>query len=115
MKINASQRLLATSDLNPKQIIMSTVLHHLKQHKLKADFADDSKDMVIVRGSIAAVLMGLSGLGWSHDKEEDVVGGLYCSGVAVTVQAQQPLRVMQTSVERVIICLMTSPPTTQQG
>lgn len=113
MKINASARLLATSGLNPKQIQMATVLYHLKQHKLKGDFADDDKDTIVVRGSISEVLMGLSALGWSHGKEEEVVGGLYCSGVSVLVQAQQPLKIMQTSIDRVTIWLATAPLTTQ--
>jgi len=117
MKIatNAGARLLATSKLNPKQIQMATVLYHMKQHKLKAEFTDDDKDMVVVRSNMAQVLMALSGLGWGHEDEEEIVGGLYCSGVSVRVRAQQPLKLMQTSVERVIICLDTTPPSTIQS
>jgi hypothetical protein len=113
IRTNAGMRLLATSKVNPKQIQMATVLYHMKQHKLKADFTDDDKDMVVCRCNMSQVLMALSGLGWGHDDEEEIVGGMYCSGVSVKVQAQQPLKLMQTSVDRVIICLDTTPLTTQ--
>lgn len=100
----ASLRLMATTDMTPVQIQMSTVLYHLKQHKLKSEFTDDDKDMIVVKGNLAHVLMGLSGLGWSIGDEEEMQGGVYCNGSAVTVQAQQPLRLMQTAIDRVIIC-----------
>jgi hypothetical protein len=108
MKTNASYRLWATSNLNPQQILLSTVQHHLKQNGLRAEFPDDDKNNLVVQGNMAQVLMGMSSLGWSHEKEEEVKGGLYCSGTAVTVQAQQPLRVMQTAIERVTIWPITA-------
>lgn len=97
--------------LNPTAIMFSTVLHHLKQHGLKADFPDDEQNSLMVNGSLAQVLMGLSSLGWTHGPEEEVVGGLYCAGAAVTVEAMKPLRVMQTSVSKVIIWQAQDPST----
>lgn len=100
----ASLRLLATSDLDPSQIMMSTVLYHLKQHKIKAEFDDDeSKNLIVCRATMAEVLMGLSNLGWSHGPEEEVVGGLYVAGSSVKVQAQRVLTVMQTSIGRTTV------------
>lgn len=111
MIIKANNRLLATSTLSPRQIQMSTVLHHLKQHKIKADFTDDDRDMVVAKATTAEVLMGLSGFGWGVTKPEKIVGGIYCSGEYVVVSAPIPITVMQTSVERVIICLAPVQPT----
>jgi hypothetical protein len=115
MKTNSAYRLLATSKLSPQEIQMSTVLHHLKQHKLKADFTDDDKNMVLVRGNMAQVLMGLSSFGWGHSEPEKVEGGLYTYGEAVTIEAQIPLRVMQTQIERVLITLHVPGPEIQNA
>jgi len=115
MKTNSAHRLLATSKLSPQLIQLSTVLHHLKQHKLKADFSDDDKNMIIIRGSMAGVLMGLSSFGWGHSEPEPVLGGLYTCGEAVTIEAQIPLRVIQTSIDRVLIVLHTPGPEIQHA
>ncbi len=95
--------------MNPAMILMATVLSHLKNHKLKAELPDDVGNTILVQASMAQVLMALSSLGWTHGPEEEVKGGLYCSGSAVTLEGPQSLRLLQTSLNKVLVCQAQDP------
>lgn len=105
-----ARRIMANSELTHEAMILSTVQFHLKQSGVRSDFPDDLMNSLVVEGTLAQVLMGLSSLGWTHGPEEPVIGGLYCSGTSVTVEGPQRLTILQTQLSTVTVWIAQPEP-----